>query len=198
MVKDPIPVLPIYHGKGSYTSTTYLFDLFCENKELAENIFLKPFTLIEVSKIPDDELMRYPYSGTVEFIFKHIFAREILVFLEKIKEQLRFLEGDRKSADLLTSIFKYVIIQGESEEKTKITNFIKDTFSQQRSKKMANIATQFWQEGRQEGDFERSCKVALKMLRKNLPISEIADFTELSVRQINALKRKDLSSQSEN
>jgi hypothetical protein len=57
----------------------------------------------------DEELKESLWSGTMEFIFKHIFARDILPYLEQIKDQLQILEKENINGDLLIILLKYII-----------------------------------------------------------------------------------------
>ncbi|WP_338636519.1 hypothetical protein [Spirobacillus cienkowskii] len=43
---------------------------------------------------------------------------------------------------------------------------------------------------REEGDKERSIKTAIKMLKKNKPLDEIVEFTELSLAEIHSIQQE--------
>jgi|GEM_PF-3427442 len=44
-----------------------------------------------------------------------------------------------------------------------------------------------WEEGREEGWANAATKIATKLLKKNRPIDEIMECTELSLEQINKI-----------
>jgi predicted transposase/invertase (TIGR01784 family) len=187
-IKLPIIIpLVFYHGRLPYTGTTDIFDLFYENKELAQSIFLKPFGLIDVTKMSDESLKAGGYSGIMEFVMKHIHTRDILVYLEQISNHLRGIEEDKNNEDFLTSILRYVILNGEADDKTKVVDFIKRTFTEKTSNNMTTIAAQFKEEGRQEG----KSQIVLKMLKKNMSVRDIAEFTDLSIEDINKIRKEE-------
>jgi predicted transposase/invertase (TIGR01784 family) len=84
--------LPVIYPMVFYHGSLDLFELFGEHHDLAKSIFLQPFKLIDVGQVPDSELQTSYLSGTMEFIFKHILKREILEYLEQIKEPLQILD----------------------------------------------------------------------------------------------------------
>jgi predicted transposase/invertase (TIGR01784 family) len=191
-IKLPIIIpLVFYHGRLAYTGTTDIFDLFYENKELAQSIFLKPFRLIDVTTMSDEVLKSGGYSGIMEFVMKHIHTRDILVYLEQIAHHLRGIEDDKTNEDFLTSILRYVILNGEADDKTKVVDFIKRTFTEKTSNNMTTISAQFKEEGRQEGRQEGKSQVVLKMLKKNMSVRDIAEFTDLSIEDINKIRKEE-------
>jgi len=141
-------------NNAAYSGTTDIFDLFYENKELAQSVFLKPFGLIDVTKMSDKSLKEGGYSGIMEFVMKHIHTRDILVYLEQIAHHLRGIEHDQNNEDFLTSILRYVILNGEADDKTKVIDFIKKTFTEKTSTNMATIAAQFKEEGIKLGEIQ--------------------------------------------
>ena len=64
-------ILPIiypmimYSGKRPYGYSTNLFDLFGEQKELAQQIFLNSYQLVDISKIPAEEFNQLIWYGTL-------------------------------------------------------------------------------------------------------------------------------------
>jgi hypothetical protein len=53
-------------------------DLVDAPKEWVEAYFLKPFTLIDLNKIEDEELKQRSWAGVMELTLKYIFARDML------------------------------------------------------------------------------------------------------------------------
>lgn len=87
--KDKIPLIyptVIYHGKRKYPFTTNLADLVDAPKELVDRYFLKPFQLIDLGQIDDETLKQHAWSGVMEFVLKHIFARDMLPYLNDIAQ----------------------------------------------------------------------------------------------------------------
>ena len=207
---DRLPVIfpmVFYHGQHSWNSSMDLFDLFGDNKDLAKSILLQPYKLIDVNQIPDNELKNSSYAGVMSFIFKHIFARDILPYLEQIKDQLLTIENDPNNKDLLINLLKYIIIKGRIDKKEQLTEFINVTFSKEIGKKMATTAELYYQEGLEKGvqqgvqqgiekgvqqgvekgEFETKKRIASNLLNKGHTLEEIAEITGLTVEQTKNL-----------
>ena len=43
-----------------------------------------PFELVDLSQIPDEEIREHQWSGFLEMLFKHVEARDIMVYLEQV------------------------------------------------------------------------------------------------------------------
>lgn len=71
-----------YNGSENYNYSTDIFDLFGNDKGLAQDIFWNPYQLIDLSKIPDEELKNYLWSGIIMKTMKHIFDNNFLPFLK--------------------------------------------------------------------------------------------------------------------
>jgi predicted transposase/invertase (TIGR01784 family) len=55
-------VMPMvfYHGKEKYPYSTDIFQLFGDHSNLAQELFLKPFQLIDLTIIPDETFGKMP------------------------------------------------------------------------------------------------------------------------------------------
>jgi predicted transposase/invertase (TIGR01784 family) len=83
--KLPI-ILPVvlYHGKTSpYPYSTEIWDCF-ENPELAKQWALKPFQLIDLTVMSDEEIQQHHLFSAMETVFKHAREREVLDWVEKL------------------------------------------------------------------------------------------------------------------
>ena len=47
---------------------------------------------IDIGIVPDEEIRQHQWSGIMEFVTKHIFARDIFPYFKKIMQQLRAIE----------------------------------------------------------------------------------------------------------
>ncbi|HEX4045752.1 MAG TPA: Rpn family recombination-promoting nuclease/putative transposase, partial [Gammaproteobacteria bacterium] len=72
----------VYHADRPYPYSTDIKDLVDAPKELIEHYFLKPFQLIDLGQIKDEELKAHTWSGVMEFALKHVFARDLLPHLQ--------------------------------------------------------------------------------------------------------------------
>lgn len=55
----------IYNGEKAYCHTTDIFEIF-QDPGMAREFLLKPFQLIDLTQIPDDELKKQPLVGILE------------------------------------------------------------------------------------------------------------------------------------
>ena len=61
--------------------------------DLAREIFLKPFHLVDLTSIPDEHLKKRPLLGMMEMWLKHAHSRETLVFIRSIADLLQEVES---------------------------------------------------------------------------------------------------------
>jgi predicted transposase/invertase (TIGR01784 family) len=105
--------LVYYTGKSTYTASCDLFDLFAKEEQiLAREHFLKPFKLIDLNRISDEELKTHRDVRTLELIQKHIHDRDMTLFLKALIEEGFLLEisGD---IDYFEVMLKYLLSAGE-------------------------------------------------------------------------------------
>ncbi|HGJ5884782.1 Rpn family recombination-promoting nuclease/putative transposase, partial [Arsenophonus sp.] len=72
-----IPVL-FYHGTTSpYPYTTQWFDCFAD-PELAESVYRQAFPLVDITTIPDEEILMHRRVALLQLVQKHIRTRDML------------------------------------------------------------------------------------------------------------------------
>ena len=76
----------VYHAETAYPYSTDIKDIVDAPRILIDRYFLKPFQLIDLARIEDEELKTHAWSGVMEFVMKHIFARDILPYLQDIMQ----------------------------------------------------------------------------------------------------------------
>lgn len=85
--------LILYTGQKPYTYSTDLFDLFEKEKELARSIFLSPYPLIDLHKIPDETLREVYYLfGAAALTAKHIRDFDLVSLLKNMLDLLKRLK----------------------------------------------------------------------------------------------------------
>ena len=186
-----IPLL-FYRGKKSpYPFSTDIMDCF-ENKELAQETFLKPYPLIDITVIPDDELRKHRGIAILELIQKNIHKRDALEFIQDIALQVakQFLTHDQFS-----SLLYYISQEGESKNFEQFYSTLADNLPNYREDIMT-LAQQLEQkgleqgrkEGREEGRREEDFVIAKKMLAKRINPSLIKEITGLSDQDLLTLE----------
>lgn len=202
-------ILPIvvpmvfYHGKKAYSHSADILDLFGENKALAEEIQFKPFKLIDMSQIPDEEIRQRQWSGIMEFVSKHIRDRDFMKYLELIMFSLNTI-AELDGRDYIIKTLKYIVLSGRVKNE--------QTFVETVEKRLPTIGddimtlaeiwlqrgmNQGFEQGRHEGKlagkFEGKQEIAQKLLIRGYSISEIAEITGLSIEKIAELEMTEIA-----
>lgn len=72
--EQPLPVIYsilLYSGEKPWTAPLDIFDLFGENSQMARDLLLAPYELVDVCRIPDEELRENILSGIMKFTLKY-------------------------------------------------------------------------------------------------------------------------------
>ena len=186
-----VPLL-FYRGETSpYPFSTDIFDCF-QDKKLAKEVFLKPYPLIDITVIPDEELRTHKGIAILELIQKNIHKRDALEFIQDIALQVakQFLTHDQFS-----SLLYYISQEGESKNFEQFYSTLADNLPNYREDIMT-LAQQLEQkgleqgrkEGREEGRREEDFVIAKKMLAKRINPSLIKEITGLSDQDLLTLE----------
>lgn len=85
-------VVPILYYRGKVTPYPYkgdIFDCFGKNKALAEKIYLRPYPIIDIGSMSDDEIRGHGNIAILDFAQKYSgLNRDIQDWLENIVEEL--------------------------------------------------------------------------------------------------------------
>lgn len=182
-----IPLL-FYRGKKSpYPFTSDIMDCF-QNKELAQETFLKPYPLIDITVIPDEELRTHRGIAILELIQKNIHKRDALEFIQDIALQVakQFLTHEQ-----FKSLLYYISQEGESKNFEQfystlaeaLPNYTEDimTLAQQLEQKGLQKGLQ---KGREEGEYLKAVNIAKKLIAQGRSIQYIQDLTNLSENEV--------------
>ena len=192
-----------YTGKTSYSYSTDIFDLFePANQQLAREIFLQPFELIEINKIPDEEMKQRVWLGILELSTKHIFARDILPCLNDMLSLLQKAE-DLKGAGYVQTALTYLFTTGVVKDEQLFLETIQTGLSPETRGVIMTIAEQFEargmekgiqqgiqrgeQQGIEKGDIGARRTIAKKSLREGLPLEAVSRITDLSIEDLKLL-----------
>lgn len=188
-------ILPmvVYHGKQPWHYSTNINDLVDAPKELVESYFLKPFTLIDLTKIEDEILKQKAWVGVMELTLKHIFAKDMLPYIREIIGLLRQLEK-LDSKTFIETVLIYILDRGELTNKNTFIDLIRTNLAPEVGEKIMTIAEQFkaegMQQGMQQGIEQEKIIIAERLLSEGAGISFVAKITELPLDKIKELKDK--------
>ena len=155
-------------------------------------------------KIEDDELRKHVWSGTMAFIMKHIFARDILPFLRVIAPLLK--EIGEQNIIYIENVLWYLLEKAESSSVEKVIDFFKEIVPEEKRgeimtlgeqliekgraealKALDQIALEKLQEGEAKGEKNKSIAVAKKMSAAGFDINAVSKMTDLSVDELKNL-----------
>ena len=184
-----IPLL-FYRGKKSpYPFSTDIMDCF-ENKELAQKTFLKPYSLIDITVIPDEELRTHKGIAILELIQKNIHKRDALEFIQDIALQVA---KHLLTPDQFNSLLYYISQEGESKNFEEfysslaeaLPNYREDimTLAQQLEKKKQK-------KGLEEGEHRKAVAIAKNLLNDGMSPKAVQKLTGLPEKEVMALVDK--------
>ena len=138
----------IYNGWKNYNHSTDIFDLFEDDKKLAQDILWQPFKLIDLSTIPDDKLKSSLRYGVAGYVMKHIFEQDILPVLKEAVKHLRPIEKSGEYS-YIYKVLSYIVEASEIKTQDFI-NTVKTGLITINEEKIMTLAEQWREEGRQE------------------------------------------------
>lgn len=184
-----VPLL-FYHGKKRpypHTHKMRFVDCF-EDVKLAEWLYHGPFPLVDITIIPDEEILTHKGVALLETVLKHIWSRDLL---SEVVLLAKAWIAANPSSELSRTLMYYIDKVAEvSDEKAFVEALIRE--APQFREDMMTISERFeqrgLQQGLQQGGHNRSFEIAKKMLAKGIDISEIEELTELSFEEISRLR----------
>ncbi len=197
-----VPLL-FYHGKTSpYPYSTNWLDEF-ESPEIAKALYSQDFPLVDVTVMPDDEIIQHKRVALLELVQKHVRQRDLLDFTDTL---VTLLLERLITTNQLDSLVEYLLRVGETsnledlmrtlaqqvpEHEERFMTVAEQLEARGREQGLKQGLKQGRQEGeafgRQEGQQEAKLTIAKKMLAAGLDKSLISETTGLSERELLAL-----------
>lgn len=199
-----IPVL-FYAGKRSpYPYSTRWLDEF-DDPELAGKVYGGAYPLVDVTIIPDDEIMNHRSMAALTLLMKHIRQRDMMELLDSLPhvmvewistEQVRILlnymvnAGEAPAADFMRALAErlpqhedeLMTIAQQLEQKARMEGI------QIGEKKGRMEGIQIGEEkGRNEGKLEGKLEVARTMLQNGLDRNTVMKMTGLTVDDLSQI-----------
>ena len=184
---DRVPlVVPLlfYHGETSpYPYSLNWLDEF-DDPQLARQLYTEAFPLVDITIVPDDEIMQHGRIALLELIQKHIRDRDLIGMVDRITTLL--VRGFTNDSQLQT-LFNYLLQCGDTSRFTRFIEEIAERSPLQKERLMT-IAERLrqeghqigWQEGKLEGLHEQAIKIALRMLEQGFDRDQVLAATQLS------------------
>lgn len=118
-----IPLL-FYNGSEKYTGTRDIRELIAAPQSLIDAVFVKPIPLIDLHDTEDEELREHQRAKIMQFCMKHVYAKEILNYIQHILESARFIWHDGEH-DLAIAILNYILSQGRTADPEHLIKVLK-------------------------------------------------------------------------
>ena len=145
-----IPIL-FYHGQiRPYPYGTSWLESFAD-PETARVLYGNPFPLVDVTAIPDDEILLHKRIALLELVQKHIWQRDLVELLEPLARLLRIASA---TDEQLEALLNYMLQAGNTADPLVFTERLAYLSPDEHKEKMMSIAEQLKQIGREEGRME--------------------------------------------
>lgn len=194
-----VPML-FYHGVDTpYPFSLCWLDEF-DNPLLARQLYLSAFPLVDITVIPDEEIMQHRRIALLELIQKHIRQRDLLGLVDNLATLL--VTGSANDSQL-KALFNYLLIQhGHKprfgrfmrklaqqvpEHKERTMNIVEKIRRAGERKGLRKGMERGHEKGLAEGRREEAQRIAHSMLADGLPRELIVRITGLSEEDINSL-----------
>jgi len=162
--------LVFYHGKRSPYPYSMDFLRLFEDPSLAKSILYNPFSLVDVTQLSDDALLKQGASAAFQLIQKHIFERDIYNAIERLSKAKVFaILESLGGGDYLLELVEYVLMKGHADDKQQVFNQIVASLQDEENLMGRMTMAQEWRyEGRLEGRQEGLNEGLQKGLQKGL------------------------------
>ena len=174
-----VPLL-FYHGiESSYPYSLCWLDCFAD-PNLARQLYASAFPLIDVTLMPDDEIMLHRRMALLELIQKHIRQRDLMGLVEQMACLLSSgYANDRQ----IKGLFNYILQTGDA---VRFNDFIDGVAerSPKHKESLMTIAERLRQEGFQKGIRTNALNIAKTMLDAGVSLEDVLRFTSLTVEDL--------------
>ncbi|MGP3592506.1 Rpn family recombination-promoting nuclease/putative transposase [Vagococcus sp. WN89Y] len=194
-----IPVL-FYMGKRSpYPYSTNWLQLF-DSPALAEKLYGNAFPVVDVTVIPDEEILNHRSIAALTLLQKHIHQRELSDMAEKLASLLamEYMTGQQRH-----TLINYLVQTGETADATRFLEQLAQQVPQLKDE-MMTIAQQLKQLGVEKGieqgiqlgeqqgiaigRKEEALKIARAMLARGLDGNVVMEMTGLSEDELTQIR----------
>lgn len=178
-------VIPVLFYTGRRSPYPYAMNWLNEfdDPALATTLYSSDFPLVDVTVIPDDEIMNHRSMAALTLLQKHIHQRDLAELTDRLATLL--MENWLASPQVI-SLIHYILQAGESSS---AEAFVRDLAQRvpQHGDELMTIAQQLEQKGRAEGEREAAFKIARNMLERGLDEAAVMEMTGLSKEDLNRL-----------
>lgn len=180
--------LVFYNGdKSPYPYATDILDLFAD-KHLVKYIGLGKFSLIDLTVMPDNEILKHKQLALLEMCLKHINARHFNNVINHILNAFIVAHDSKIDRKLFDSSISYLMNAKEYEDLKPLFGQLIDNFKEYEEDIMS-YAEQLRQEGMQKGRQEAQHDMVLELLKSGVDEHLIVKASKLSPEEIEKIKK---------
>ena len=187
--------LIFYTGQEPYTHSTNIYDLFENDKKLAQDIYSKPYKLVDLSQVSDEELKQYHWLSLLGLTMKYIRESDFLPILQDMLYLLKRVESEGGS-EYIYRTMTYIAEAGEVQDPDKFDETLRQGLVDQEETIMT-MAEHWKQEGRQQGIEQGVIQgvklAAIKLLKNGLSVEQVANGIDLSLDEVEDLRKQNFS-----
>ena len=144
--------LIIYTGQSPWNAPFSIFELFGHQRALAEEWFFKPFQLLDIHQLSDEDIRRRQWCGVVEFSLKYKKARDFKQFLITLLPWIQEIEQQGLPGFLLSkTVLKYVLDGVEGQDFDFFKESVREYLSPQLGDQVMTLAQELIQRGQDQG-----------------------------------------------
>ena len=159
-----------------------------DHPEVAERLYSGAFPLVDVTVIPDDDIMNHRSMAALTLLQKHIQQRDIATLADRL---VTLLMADYLSSSQVMALIHYLIQAGETADSEALVRELAQRVPQHGNALMT-IAEQLEQKGiekgiekgiqlgRQQGRNEGKLEVARSLLEMGMPRESVLKATGLT------------------
>ncbi|HDG7835588.1 TPA: Rpn family recombination-promoting nuclease/putative transposase [Klebsiella quasipneumoniae] len=143
--------------------------------------------LVDITVIPDDEIVRHRRVALLELIQKHIRQRDLMAIVEQLTTIL--LSGDANDRQIKT-LFNYLLQTGNARRFGRFIQEVAQRVPQHRERLMtiAERLQEVWRrKGKREGQHAEALRIAQRMLADGIARETVVKITGLTADEIAAL-----------
>jgi predicted transposase/invertase (TIGR01784 family) len=178
-----IPML-FYHGEQSpYPYSLNWLDEF-DDPQLARQLYSEAFSLVDITVVPDDEIMQHKRVALLELMQKHIRDRDLMGLVDRLV--ILLVTGIANDSQLQT-LFNYLVQYGGA---SRVSDFVREVAERlpRHKENLMTIAETLRQEGHlkglQEGMQKEARRIARMMLERGIERDTVLAITGLCIEDI--------------
>ncbi len=172
-----------YNGFDSpYPYTTDIMELFAD-KDLINSVSLGKFKLIDLTIMPEYEILKHKQLALLEMCLKHIKNRDFVKIINYVLDSLIVAHENHLSKDLFDSTISYLAKAREYSELQPLFDEIIENISDYKE----DIMT-YAEELMQRGEQMAQISMVQEMIRSGLELALIEKISHLNKKEIEKIK----------